>query len=79
MIQNKKKALITREPGCTLEAELIRKLILSKNKKVKRIGVYPGKRLSLQSHKKRSEHWVIVKGHAKVQVGEDFHLLHMIV
>jgi len=40
--------------------------------KVKRIGVYPGKRLSLQSHNKRSEHWVIVKGKAKVQVGEDF-------
>ena len=44
--------------------------------KVKRIGVYPGKRLSLQSHKQRSEHWVVVKGQAKVQVGEDFHLLH---
>ena len=40
--------------------------------KVKRIGVYPGKRLSLQSHNKRSEHWVIVKGLAKVQVGKDF-------
>ncbi len=34
MIKNKKKALFTREPGGTLEAELIRKLILSKNKKV---------------------------------------------
>ena len=44
--------------------------------KVKRIGVYPGKRLSLQSHNKRSEHWVIVKGNAKVQVGEDIHVLH---
>jgi mannose-1-phosphate guanylyltransferase len=44
--------------------------------KVKRIGVYPGKRLSLQSHKQRSEHWVVVKGNAKVQVGKDFHLLH---
>ena len=44
--------------------------------KVKRIGVYPGKRLSLQSHKQRSEHRVVVKGQAKVQVGEDFHLLH---
>jgi len=43
--------------------------------KVKRIGVYPGKRLSLQSHYKRSEHWVIVKGKAKVQVGKDFHVL----
>jgi mannose-1-phosphate guanylyltransferase/mannose-6-phosphate isomerase len=40
--------------------------------KVKKIGVYPGKRLSLQSHNKRSEHWVIIKGHAKVQIGHDF-------
>jgi mannose-1-phosphate guanylyltransferase/mannose-6-phosphate isomerase len=44
--------------------------------KVKRIGVYPGKRLSLQSHNHRAEHWVIVKGTAKVQVGKDFHVLH---
>ena len=44
--------------------------------KVKRIGVYPGKKLSLQSHNHRSEHWVVVKGQAKVQVGKDFHLLH---
>ena len=41
--------------------------------KVKRIGVYPGKRLSLQSHNRRSEHWVIVKGNAIVQVGNNFH------
>ena len=37
--------------------------------KVKRIAVYPGKRLSLQSHNYRSEHWVIVKGNGKVQIG----------
>ncbi len=30
--------------------------------KVKRIGVYPGKRLSLQRHKFRSEHWFMVSG-----------------
>jgi mannose-1-phosphate guanylyltransferase/mannose-6-phosphate isomerase len=36
--------------------------------KVKSIAVYPGKRLSLQSHNHRSEHWVIVKGRAKVQL-----------
>jgi len=40
--------------------------------KVKRIAVYPGKRLSLQSHDKRSEHWVMVRGNAKVQVGHEF-------
>ena len=40
--------------------------------KVKKICVYPGKRLSLQSHQKRSEHWIIVKGNAEVQVGDSF-------
>ena len=44
--------------------------------KVKRICVYSGKRLSLQSHDRRSEHWVIVKGNARVQVGDDFLDLH---
>jgi hypothetical protein len=39
--------------------------------KIKRISVYPGKRLSLQSHNYRSEHWVIVKGTANVQVNSD--------
>lgn len=34
--------------------------------KVKRIMVRPGKRLSLQSHKKRSEHWVVISGVATV-------------
>lgn len=40
--------------------------------KVKKITVHPGSRLSLQSHDKRSEHWVIVQGLAKVQVGQEF-------
>ena len=30
--------------------------------KVKRITVYPGKRISLQSHRRRSEHWHVIKG-----------------
>ncbi len=34
--------------------------------KVKRIEVLPGKRLSYQRHAKRSEHWFIVRGTAKV-------------
>ena len=37
--------------------------------KVKRIAVYPGKRLSLQSHNYRSEHWVMVRGSANVTLG----------
>ena len=39
--------------------------------KVKRIGVYPGKKLSLQSHNKRSEHWVIVRGIASITKGSE--------
>ena len=34
--------------------------------KVKRIVVKPGKRLSLQRHQKRSEHWYIISGEAIV-------------
>lgn len=40
--------------------------------KVKIIEVCPGHRLSLQSHKHRSEHWVVVSGEARVQVGDRF-------
>jgi mannose-1-phosphate guanylyltransferase len=38
---------------------------------VKRIFVLPGKRLSLQKHRHRSEHWIVVKGTAEVTVGEE--------
>lgn len=44
--------------------------------KIKHICVYPGKRLSLQSHKHRSEHWVITKGNAKVFVDNVTTILH---
>ncbi|BAT72525.1 mannose-1-phosphate guanylyltransferase /mannose-6-phosphate isomerase [Thermosulfidibacter takaii ABI70S6] len=36
--------------------------------KVKKIHILPGKRLSLQMHHHRAEHWVVVKGTAKVMV-----------
>jgi mannose-1-phosphate guanylyltransferase len=38
--------------------------------KIKRIVVKPGKRLSLQKHYHRSEHWVVVSGSAVVTKGE---------
>ena len=43
--------------------------------KVKRITVHPGKRLSLQRHGRRSEHWHFVAGDAVVTVdGQDVQL-----
>ena len=38
--------------------------------KVKRIHVKPGGHLSLQKHKHRAEHWVVVKGIAEVTCGD---------
>ena len=38
--------------------------------KIKRIIVKAGKRLSLQKHFHRNEHWIVVSGTAEVQVGE---------
>lgn len=38
---------------------------------VKRIKVKPGARLSLQSHARRAEHWIVVRGTARVTRGND--------
>ena len=46
-------------------------LLISRNNfQVKHILVNPGAALSLQSHKYRSEHWVVVQGNGKVTVDE---------
>lgn len=42
----------------------------SNNYKIKNIVVKPGKRISLQKHMHRSEHWVVVSGTAKVDVDD---------
>jgi mannose-1-phosphate guanylyltransferase/mannose-6-phosphate isomerase len=44
--------------------------------KIKRIVVKPGQRLSLQMHHHRSEHWVVIKGTAKVTTGEEEKFVH---
>lgn len=43
--------------------------------KIKKIEVKPGKRLSLQKHLHRSEHWIVVSGTATVTVGEETFLV----
>ncbi|MFP3867808.1 MAG: mannose-1-phosphate guanylyltransferase/mannose-6-phosphate isomerase [Desulfobacteraceae bacterium] len=40
--------------------------------KVKQIMVDPGKRLSLQLHHHRAEHWVVVQGIAQVTIGREY-------
>ncbi len=43
--------------------------------KIKKIVVKPGQRLSLQLHHKRSEHWVVLKGRAKVRRGDEVRIV----
>ncbi|MDQ3040271.1 MAG: mannose-1-phosphate guanylyltransferase/mannose-6-phosphate isomerase [Pseudomonadota bacterium] len=43
---------------------------------VKRIKVKPGARLSLQSHTQRAEHWIVVRGTARVTRDNDVFDLH---
>ncbi len=43
---------------------------------VKRIVVNPGGMLSLQKHRHRAEHWVVVRGTAEVTIGEDVRPVH---
>jgi mannose-1-phosphate guanylyltransferase/mannose-6-phosphate isomerase len=43
---------------------------------VKRIVVKQGGRLSLQLHHHRAEHWVVVRGTARVTIGDEIKILH---
>jgi mannose-1-phosphate guanylyltransferase/mannose-6-phosphate isomerase len=43
---------------------------------VKRIVVIPGGVLSLQKHRHRAEHWVVVRGTAEVTIGDQVHAVH---
>ena len=42
-----------------------------KNFQVKVLQVYPRQKLSLQYHKHRTEHWIVVEGTAKITIGDE--------
>ena len=50
-------------------------LVIGDRFQVKRIHVNPGAALSLQSHHHRSEHWIVVKGTAKVTLNDNVQLV----
>ena len=52
-------------------------LTFEDNYKVKKILINPGKRLSLQKHHFRSEHWVIIKGIAEITIGDEKKILNV--
>jgi mannose-1-phosphate guanylyltransferase/mannose-6-phosphate isomerase len=51
-------------------------LDIGERHQVKRIVVKPGGRLSLQKHHHRSEHWIVVRGAARVTVNELQKIVH---
>ena len=61
---------LTHRPWGTYEV-----LLSHDNYKIKRIIVNPNKRLSLQKHYHRNEHWIVVSGTATVTVGEEVKLI----
>ena len=50
-------------------------LTIDEKFQVKKIHVHPGASLSLQSHKYRAEHWIVVSGVAEVTIGEEVKLV----
>ena len=50
-------------------------LLVSKNCKVKQLEIIPRKRLSLQYHNFRSEHWLIILGTAKIHLNDQIIIL----
>ena len=50
-------------------------IVEENNWKVKRIEIHPNSRLSLQSHKFRAEHWVVVNGTAEVEINNKISIL----
>jgi len=50
-------------------------LEIAPNYKIKKIVVKPGRRLSLQKHFHRNEHWIVVSGTAEVTVGDKTYLV----
>ena len=61
---------LTHRPWGTYEV-----LLSTAQYKIKRIIVQPNKRLSLQKHYHRNEHWIVVSGTATVTVGDETKLI----
>ncbi len=46
-------------------------LVDESDHKIKRLVIAAGKRLSLQRHRRREEHWFVLKGAARITLDED--------
>lgn len=69
----KKKGYSEHDVHVTVERPWGAYTVLEKgdNYKIKKIRVEPGRRLSMQLHKKRSEHWVVISGRGLVTLDDE--------
>ena len=83
--QDVKQAVATLKAKGTVQAETLPRdfrpwgwfesLVVGGRFQVKRIHVHPGAALSLQSHRHRSEHWIVVQGTARVTIDDEVKLV----
>ena len=60
----------------TVRGAITRSIDMGERFQVKRIVVVPGGVLSLQKHRHRAEHWVVVRGTAEVTIGDQVRAVH---
>ena len=46
-------------------------ILIQSNYLIKKITIFPSKRLSLQSHSFRSEYWIVIKGNGEYIIGDN--------
>ena len=62
--------------ACTGPGAITSSIDMGERFQVKRIVVIPGGVLSLQKHRHRAEHWVVVRGTAEVTIGDTVDAVH---
>ena len=70
VLKSRGAAQAEEHPRCHRPWGWYESLAMAPGFQVKRIMVRPGAKLSLQSHRHRAEHWVVVSGKARVTIGE---------
>jgi mannose-1-phosphate guanylyltransferase/mannose-6-phosphate isomerase len=70
VLDKKNVSQATTFPKCFRPWGWFESLVLGDCFQVKRINIKPKAALSLQSHKYRSEHWILVEGNARVTIDE---------
>jgi mannose-1-phosphate guanylyltransferase/mannose-6-phosphate isomerase len=76
ILKNKEASQATHFPKDHRPWGWFESLTIDEKFQVKKIHVHPGASLSLQSHKYRAEHWIVVSGEAEVTINDKVSVVH---